>query len=181
MYTTILPCTLILSVYTNILLCTLIFCRVHYISTVYTKTVQCTLIFTVYTNILLCTLVMWQVKKRKTLKTGNGSDQTRNWFNIVQCTPINPHDTSEVELNWYLSPFRSYRSISGFTKNRKRKWSNRKLKICSSDRPWSIYGGSLLWLFSLRRAISEKNAKNQKPETEVVKPEVEKKLFNKSY
>ena len=32
----------------------------------------------------------------------------------------------------------------------------------------SIYGGSFLWPFSLRPTISEKNAKNRKPETEMV-------------
>ena len=37
-----------------------------------------------------------------------------------------------------------------------------------SCRAWSIYGGSLLWLSSLRRTVSEKNAKNRKPETEMV-------------
>ena len=38
-----------------------------------------------------------------------------------------------------------YTCISGFPQNRK--WLNRKLKICSSDKPWLIYGGRLYDFF----------------------------------
>ena len=61
------------------------------------------------------------------------------------------------------------------TANRKRKWPKsifsevqEKSAENKSCRAWSIYGGSLLWLLSLRRTLSEKNAKNRKPETEMV-------------
>ena len=101
-------------------------------------------------------------------ETGNG--RTGIWANIGQCAPISPHGTSEVELNWCLLPFRRHRGIFGFTKNGKGNsqkvfFQEPRNKVLKTEVEWPspcMGGESYLWLSSIRRTISEKNAKNRK-------------------